>query len=136
MNAPERPEQNSITVLVVEDHTALRDLIATVLTDAGYRVMAASNGEEALGIAANIPVDVVLTDVTMPGMTGPALVERLREQSERLHVIFISGHDQGILSVCGYAAHFLRKPFKPAELRSVMLKALEPPAVANASQTT
>jgi FixJ family two-component response regulator len=78
----------------------------------------------------------LLTDVNMPGMSGPALVERLLAQSEHLRVIFISGHDPGILNVCGYAAHFLRKPFKPAELLGVLWKALESPAIARVNQAS
>jgi len=112
-------EQSQPSVLVVEDHPPLRELIATVLGDAGYQVFAAATGEEALRLASGVSVDLVLTDVTLPGMSGPALIEQLRGQSREMRVVVMSGHDRRFQD-----AYFLQKPFTPKSLRAVIAKAL------------
>jgi signal transduction histidine kinase/CheY-like chemotaxis protein len=112
-------------VLVVEDHPPLRELIHEILGDAGYRVIAATNGAEALHLAASNPVDVVLTDIMMPGMTGLALIQQLRTQSRHPRVVFMSGHDQGLLKAHGEGALFLQKPFTPKALKAAIASALE-----------
>ncbi len=125
------------SILVVEDHAPLRELIATVLNDAGYQVLEAANGAEALGLAQG--ADMVLTDVNLPDMSGPALIQRLREQSGQLRaqsgplreqsgplrVVFMSGHDAGHIKTFAEGALFLQKPFTPKTLTAIISKALE-----------
>ena len=80
-------------MLIVEDHQALRELIEAVLSGAGYKVMSAASGDEAVAIACQSSVDLLLTDIGMPGMNGQALVDRLHAQWSDLPVVFISGCD-------------------------------------------
>ena len=82
------------TILVVEDEPALRLVARKILENAGYTVLVASNGEEALTHfrRAITPVHLLLTDVVMPGMSGPMLVGRLREEGGRTSILYTSGY--------------------------------------------
>jgi two-component system, cell cycle sensor histidine kinase and response regulator CckA len=83
---------NSETILLVDDQEADRILIAIKLTDLGYNVLQASDGKTALEIFQKTPnIDLVLTDILMPGMDGVELVQRIRALSPRMKVLFISG---------------------------------------------
>jgi CheY-like chemotaxis protein len=83
-----------MTVLVVEDEDAVRHLMRRVLTAAGYRVIMATDGEDALAVwrRHGDEIDVLLTDVVMPRMTGPELVDRLRSERPDLPVVVCSGY--------------------------------------------
>jgi PAS domain S-box-containing protein len=104
------------TLLVVEDADALRKLAQALLEEHGYRVVAAANGAEALQIIEQrkVPIDLLLTDVVMPGMNGRALAERLRQLQSGLRVLYMSGYtdsaiaDHGVLDP---GTHLLHKPF-------------------------
>jgi PAS domain S-box-containing protein len=83
------------TVLVVEDEPQVRELVRRILDSAGYRVLAATDGEDALAQLAarrDVDVDLVLTDVVMPGVTGAALADRLRALRPGCEVAFMSGY--------------------------------------------
>ena len=108
------------TVLVIEDEEPLRSLVHTVLETAGYKVLAAPNGREALLLSRDYPghIDLVLTDVVMPGMSGPQVVEELRGDRNHPIVLFMSGYDRDLMdqrTVCG-DVNFLPKPFTPQAL--------------------
>ena len=92
--AEEAPRGGSETILVVEDQDELRSLICEVLEDAGHTVLAAANGLEALARAESHggAVDLLLTDVVMPGMNGRELAERLTALRPGLRVLFVSGY--------------------------------------------
>ncbi len=81
------------TILLVEDSALVRDLIAEALRASGYIVLAASGGEQALELARSClgPIHLLLTDILMPGMSGPRLAEALQQVRGPLHVLFISG---------------------------------------------
>jgi PAS domain S-box-containing protein len=121
------PTPTAASVLVVEDHPPLRELIATVLEDAGYRVLTAANGAEAVRLAGEDSIDLVLTDVVMPGLSGTALVQNLRARSLNPRVVFMSGHDEGLVQTMADTRHFLQKPFTPKSLLATVSKALETP---------
>jgi two-component system, cell cycle sensor histidine kinase and response regulator CckA len=111
------------TVLLVEDEAPLRKLVATVLSAAGYRIVEAASGEQALAMAAaNRSIELVLTDVVMPGLTGPELVARLRESRPDQAVLYMSGYDRDLLdqSTLGPNSGFLPKPFTPRSLLARM----------------
>lgn len=112
------------TVLLVEDEDAVRRVTARVLRSCGYNVLVASHGDAALGLAASHPgeIDLVLTDVVMPGMSGPMLAQRLRELRPGLKVMFMSGYTAEEL---GSDVPVLTKPFTPEELLSEVRTALE-----------
>ncbi|GIF09227.1 histidine kinase [Actinoplanes siamensis] len=107
------------TVLVVEDEEALREVTSRILRRGGYTVLAANGGEEALRLAAENHVDVLLTDVIMPGMLGKDLADTVTTRYPRTKVLFMSGYAQPVLTNHGTLAvdvHLLEKPFTSAEL--------------------
>jgi CheY-like chemotaxis protein len=109
------------TVLVVEDDTLISELIQRVLKEAGYNIVQATNGREAMNLLLEYtgPLDLVLTDIVMPEMSGRELVRHLKVRWSHLKVMCMSGYtDQtvqrhGILEQCD---HFLQKPFTPSML--------------------
>jgi len=109
------------TVLVVEDEPMVRAISVESLEMLGYRVLQASNGEEALEVARayNSQIHLVVSDVVMPVMGGPALVQRLRIERPHVKVLFVSGYTddaivrQGVLEP---GVEFLQKPFALAAL--------------------
>jgi PAS domain S-box-containing protein len=115
------------TVLLVEDEDAVRKLARTALESAGYSVHEAASGEDAL---AYLPVlaslDLLVTDLTMPGMTGRELAKLVRAERPGAGVVFISGYhsDIGRLEAIP-AAIFLPKPFTPADLLRTAGKAIQ-----------
>ena len=109
-----RPGKESI--LVVEDEPRVRSMTRRMLVRNGYRVVEAENGHEALDLYARTepPVDLILTDVVMPEMGGVEMVSRLREGSDNVPVLMMSGYlGEGALSSegLGDATLFLQKPF-------------------------
>ncbi len=95
--------------------------------DAGYRVLLAAGADEALRLAAENRIDLLLTDVVMPGLSGTALVERLQAKGRNLRVVFMSGHDRGMLQTQTSLAHFIQKPFTPKSLLAVVSEAMNTP---------
>ena len=125
----------SETILLVEDEAALRRVQSRILTDAGYRVLEASDGAHALRIAAEEvgEIDVVLTDIEMPTLGGRGLVDELHELSPGLRVLFMSGYtDNDILrrGINTSTTNFLRKPFTSAALLGALRAVLTQPATA------
>lgn len=116
------------TILIVEDLGALANLAATVLTRSGYRTLVAGNGSAALDIVASEPaIDLLLTDVVMPEMSGGELAERLRRALPGLPVVFMSGYSAGMLEgrlPPGERVTMLSKPFTAADLRAAVERAL------------
>ncbi len=113
--------KGSETVLVVEDENTVRMVAVGSLRRAGYRVLAAANAGEALEIAQAHaePIHLVLTDVLMPKMNGPALVSKITKERPGIRVLFMSGHaDDALLhhGVLEGGAAFLEKPFTRDEL--------------------
>ena len=111
------------TVLLVEDETDLRLLVAGFLRDLGYTVLEAGNGERALQIAESLsqPVQVLITDIVMPGMSGRELADRLIAKFPALAVVYTSGYteDSAIQARgLGVGETFLQKPFGLRDLNA------------------
>jgi PAS domain S-box-containing protein len=108
------------TILVVEDDGAVRALMRQILARAGYTVLEARDGEEALTVARapQRPIDLVVTDMVMPGLGGRALAARLTADLPRLRVLYTSGYatDAMLRNDDGTSRPFLAKPFLPLEL--------------------
>ncbi len=109
------------TVLVVEDEASVRTLTTRILHAAGYTVVTASSGVEALSLLKDHdgPVQLMLTDLVMPGMTGRDLAERLATSRPQMKVLYMSGHtDDAILrhGVFDDSAQFIGKPYTVAQL--------------------
>jgi PAS domain S-box-containing protein len=119
--SPARPAASApATVLVVEDDEGVRRVAARSLRRAGYGVLSASSGPEALRLAAEHagPIDLLLSDVGLPGMSGPELADRLAAQRPGLRVGFVSGYaagEEGGASPRGDAP-VLAKPYVPEDL--------------------
>lgn len=116
------------TVLVVEDEGPLRTVARRILKAAGYDVLTAANAEEALRIAQEVGdrIDIVFTDVVMPGMNGGELAERLLALYPRLKVVFTSGYTDEKLARSGVGEHrFLPKPYEPAQLTATIRAVLD-----------
>jgi len=108
--------RGSESVLLVEDNAMVRELVESVLTAQGYKVMAAQDGEEGLQVAQGYegPIHLLLTDVIMPRMSGRALADRLQPSRPEMRVLFISGYTDDALvrhGVPDKGIHFLPKPF-------------------------
>jgi PAS domain S-box-containing protein len=109
------------TVLLLEDEPDVRAMVARILTRAGMRVLEAASPEQALGFVAEQAgeIDLVLADVVMPRVSGPALAEQIRVGFPELPVLYMSGYtDEALAShgVGGVGVDLLEKPFVPAEL--------------------
>ncbi|WBH17453.1 response regulator [Sphingomonas radiodurans] len=106
----ERP----LRLLVVEDEMLIRMVVSEVLRDAGYDVVEAANGDEALELLrAGVAIDLVLSDVRMPGSTdGLALLAFVRKYHAEVPVIISSGHLESQVALDAGASQFLGKPFR------------------------
>ena len=118
------------TILVVEDTEMVRDLVRATLTSYGYEVLAAANAEEALELAADesCRIDLLLTDVVMPGMNGRELADRLVAARPGLAVLFTSGYPADTvlrLEIADARANFIEKPYLPDELGRVVRRTLD-----------
>ena len=123
------PVTGTETVLVVEDEDEVRALFSEGLTALGYTVLTACDGPSALEICGeDVSIDVVLTDVVMPGMSGSELSKRLSERYPGLKILFMSGYADDILEpqgLVGVEAHLLRKPCTPDDAARLIRHVLE-----------
>ena len=108
-------------ILVVEDETAVREIVVRVLIRSGYQALPAATAMEALKMCANpvVRIDALLTDVIMPEMSGPQLVERVRDVRPALPALLMSGYTAGSLpgaQELGADLPLIRKPFDAATL--------------------
>jgi CheY-like chemotaxis protein len=124
-----------VAILLVDDDAAVRATTGELLLLYGYRIVDADSGAAALALLeTGVTVDVVVTDVAMPGMTGPELARELRARWPRLPVVFISGHaDPEAVSGPDGLRHFVRKPFRPSDLAAQIELALREVAGAGAA---
>jgi CheY-like chemotaxis protein len=115
------PSGGEETVLVVEDEKLVRNLVREILSQHGYKVLEASRGTEALEVSGRHkgPIHLLVSDVVMPGMTGPELARRLTALRPEMGVLFMSGYtDDAILhhGVLEPGTEFLQKPFTAGSL--------------------
>jgi CheY-like chemotaxis protein len=117
------------TILVVEDEDSVRRLVRSVLQRHGYQVLEAANPGEALLIFEQQPgIDLVLTDVVMPRVSGPTLASRLIGLRPKLKILYMSGHIDPSAALDGVlesGAAFLQKPITPGALLSRVREVLD-----------
>jgi two-component system response regulator HydG len=104
-----------VRVLIVDDESSARSGLARLLQHDGYNVVTAANGDEALGIFAELSPDVVVTDLKMPGMDGLTLLKKLRDFDEELPVIVVTAHGEvgnAVAAMRAGAENFLTKPIE------------------------
>jgi PAS domain S-box-containing protein len=123
------------TVLVVEDQAEVREYAAAALRAYGYQVIEAANAEEAMMLCEREGerIDLILTDVVMPGLSGRELADRLKERGHGIKMLFMSGHTDDTMvhhGVLRKEAEFIQKPFGPDQLalkvREVLMAADRP----------
>jgi len=132
--APAAPEEDELrgdeTVLLCEDEEGVRHLIETVLTSHGYRVLAASGPLQALEIAAERSIDVLVSDVIMPDLSGPELARRMESLRPGVRTLFVSGYTAETVRGRGRLpadSAFLEKPFHQlALLRAIRALITQP----------
>ena len=118
------------TVLVVEDEEVVRRLAVQILKKQGYEVLQAALGGEALLVLERHPgpIHLILTDVVMPGMSGPELVERLRQVRQDFKVLYMSGYtDESVIyhGVQDGETNFIQKPFTVERLARKVREVLD-----------
>jgi CheY-like chemotaxis protein len=113
-------------VLVADDEPQIRELCARLLGNLGYRVLAARDGATALATLDEHPdVDLVLTDMVMPGMGGSELVTALLARAKRPRLVVMSGYSEELVVSGWEEMPFLAKPFTVTELAGIVRKVLD-----------
>jgi PAS domain S-box-containing protein len=120
----------SETVLVAEDDPAVREVVAETLTQKGYRVLRAPDGQTALEMARAQPgeIQLLVTDIVMPGMTGRELAEALTAERAGVRVLYMSGYTDDAVVRHGVLAEglpYLQKPFSPSALATKVRELLD-----------
>ncbi len=120
------------TILMVEDEEPLLRVVRRMLERLGYQVLAYPGPTEALEAITSLEsrIDLLMTDVVMPGMNGKELAHRIRERFPGIRFLFMSGYTANIIESHGLldeGVHFLHKPFSPLELAAGVRKALDDP---------
>lgn len=127
---PESPLTGSETILVIEDEAGVRKVARLALESKGYSVLEASSGAEAVRLVSDYqgPLHCILSDVVMPGMSGPQAIESIRMQRPDVPVVFMSGYlDESVTSREELAAGrgFVQKPFSPLSLAKTIRQVLD-----------
>jgi len=141
--SPERPShvaeagRGTETVMVVEDEDSLRTLMTRTLQARGYNVVSASDGDQATAVDARVAgeIDLLLSDVVMPGLSGPDLAQRLVRRRPRMKVLYVSGFAHNMTTASGTTSRhtgFLQKPFTPDVLASKVREMLDGPPLPDA----
>jgi len=124
-------EASPKTILLVDDHAAARKSMQRLLLDAGYRILTAHSGREALRVFAehSAEVDLLVADIMMPGMNGRELAKTLLGQKPILKILLISGYEHTPVELArGFAAgavELVRKPFSGKALIERVIEVLE-----------
>ena len=125
-SGPEAATPPRQTILVVDDEPGVRVMVARMLTLSGYSVVSAQSGEEAIAIANDYaaPIDLLLTDVRMPGMSGPELAQEMSKLRPAIKIMYMSAYARDVLpsGVEDSEVPFLNKPFT---MRTLALSIVE-----------
>ena len=124
------PRSGGEVILVVEDDDQVRTVVSKGLPRLGYEVLVTRNAEEALALSEKHPgrIDLLLTDVVMPGLSGPQLADRLTARRPETRVVFMSGYPEAQDPALGFSLNgrtYLQKPFALAELAEKIRLALD-----------
>jgi two-component system cell cycle sensor histidine kinase/response regulator CckA len=118
------------TILVVDDEPEIRKLVAAMASQPGYSVITADSGEHAMTVYKNLkgPIQLLITDVVQPGMSGPMLADRLTALQPDLKVLYMSGYDNTLVVqryVVEKGHNLLTKPFTAAEFQAKIHELLD-----------
>lgn len=122
--------EGSETILIVEDEAEVLEVVSNTLKSAGYNVLEAQNGPMALQIAKDQPtaINMVLTDIIMPGMNGGEMVRQLKEFKPGIHALYMSGYTKYTVVGPGNLESvdsFIWKPFLPGDLLKKVREVLD-----------
>jgi len=127
--APEPARGGAERILVVDDEPGVRKLLARILRTRGYTVHEAEDGASALTFLdkSAADIDLVVTDIVMPGMSGTKLAEEINARWGDMKIMFVSGYPQGAALATGLAARIpvLGKPFTPEALATKVREILD-----------
>jgi two-component system response regulator PilR (NtrC family) len=118
------------TILVVDDELSMRQFLKILLEKEGYRIVTAANGAEAIDIAATDTIDLVVSDIRMPGINGLELLARLKEKTPALPIIMITAFaspDDAVEAMKNGAFDYITKPFNVDEIKDVIRSATSQP---------
>jgi two-component system cell cycle sensor histidine kinase/response regulator CckA len=117
------------TVLLVDDNDLVLQIVAKILSAAKFKVLSAGSGQSALQLANTTDgnIDLLLSDVDMPHMSGPDLGETLKKSRPNIHVMLMSGFADGNLLVLNYGWAFIQKPFVAKKLVEMVTEVLHTP---------
>jgi two-component system, cell cycle sensor histidine kinase and response regulator CckA len=117
------------TILVVDDKEAVVRVVTTILKASGFRVLSAFDGPNALQVSSEYPdkIDLLLSDIEMPGMTGPEIGTNIKKSPPDMHVMLMSGLPGGDLLVLNYGWAFIQKPFLVKKLVEMVSAVLNSP---------
>jgi two-component system cell cycle sensor histidine kinase/response regulator CckA len=134
-NAPDSSPEELVKgerILIVEDDPGVLQIVVRILEDAGYLVTSASNGEEALECMSAAPVDLIILDMVIPGLSSEDVLDRLRATSDSLQVLLSSGYSteaKGLRDLLQRTGHpLLPKPYDPDGLLRAVRRALRKPS--------
>jgi len=124
---PDGLSTNSETILVVDDNECVLQTGVSILKRAGFGVLSADTGPSAIKLTENMDtqIDLLLSDVDMPQMSGPDLGEAMKKGRPDMHVMLMSGGDNGNLLVLNYGWAYIQKPFVPTKLVEMILSVLQ-----------
>lgn len=119
------------TILLVEDSDVVRDVVANMLEGGGLTVLQASGGEEALALArrGETPIDLLLTDIVMPEMSGVELADRLERERPDVRILFMTGYAEEVVvneGILGKHRECIGKPFTQEQITKRVRKILFP----------
>ena len=131
-NLPLNYYRGTETILVVDDEESLRTVVVDLLSQLGYHMLSAANGQKALELAAAYSgrIDLLLTDVVMDGLAGPELAEKLLQGRPEMKVVFISGFAAGSIAPNGIlkpGTVLVQKPFTIRLLSATLREVLDSP---------
>lgn len=124
-------------ILVVEDYADSRQMMKLLLEDLDYTVLTAATGKEAMSTAANNPIDLVLTDFSLPDMTGPSVIRSIRQRSNRIPAVVLTAMDGYEYRELAYKAGcdaFVVKPVNFEILKGIIDRLLEDTAAIPSSE--
>jgi DNA-binding NtrC family response regulator len=123
------PKRTRETILLVEDDPLVLKLVTTILENAGFFVLAATNSTEAMKIEGGFggTIDLLLSDVMMPDMSGPVIAKLLKKYRPEMHVMMMSGYPESGMLVHTYGWCLLQKPFVAEALVEKVNEVLDSP---------
>ncbi len=117
------------TILIVDDEPEIRKLVSAMVSKFGYTVLTADSGEHAMAVYKNHKIDLLISDVVAPGMSGPMLADKLTAVQPDLKVLYISGYDNThvVKKYVKEKGHvLLSKPFTVEELQTRVAELISP----------